>query len=46
MSLFAFSALSVLAGRAIARALEMHIPFSPCSAAGQHELLPITREID
>src|SRR6188472_121612 len=45
MTLFAFLTLSVLAGNAITRAFEMHIPFSPCSAATQHEFLPISREI-
>jgi len=46
MSLFAFFALGVLAGRAVARAFEVHIPLSSCSAAAQHELMFITGEID
>src|SRR5262245_66385561 len=45
MSLFAFLALGVSARRSVARAFEMHIPLSPFSAATQHELLAITREI-
>ena len=45
MSLFAFFALGVLAGCAVARAFEMHIPLSSRSTAAQHEFLLITREI-
>src|SRR5947208_17014440 len=46
MSMFTFFALGVLAGSTVTRTFEMHIPLSPCSAATQHEFLPITREID
>src|SRR5712671_3261057 len=45
MSLFAFFALGVLAGRAVARAFEMHIPLSSRSTAAQNEFLLIAREI-
>src|SRR3954467_5698288 len=45
MSLFAFLTLGVLARNPITRAFEMHVPFSACSAATQHEFLPISREI-
>jgi hypothetical protein len=45
MALFAFLTFGVLAGSPVARAFKMHISFPPCSAATQHEFLPLTREI-
>src|SRR5438093_11433950 len=45
MSLFAFFALGVLAGRSVARAFEMHVALSPCSAAAKQEFFAIAYKI-
>src|ERR1043166_7538057 len=46
MSLLPFLAVGVLARRAVARALEMHVSLPARPAATKHKLLPIARKID
>src|SRR6266566_4764306 len=46
MSLLAFFTLRVLARRAIARALEMHIAFTSCSAPTKYKFFAVADKID